>query len=586
MKASTISAQRKGQSGMKAPCARVPSSDGYNSTLVFPGQIDKRLAALRRRERLTAIGEGLCRMLAAVSVLLFLQAVADRWFNLPWLARAGFLAADISVLGILYWRYLDRPLRVRKSFSEVALMIEKKWPVLRQCLISTVEFAEGKKNATHGSLQLIHVVFRHAVAQTSRIDFNQVVPLRCLYRWMALGGSLALGCAILAYATRPASVVLLQRIVLMNVPLPTRTIVLPLTHDMTIPVGKDVEVSVRVQGEIPPRGRLIVTYEGESPREFAVTPKATQKDLFALTVQNVQKNFHYHFHVNDGESPTYSVKAKVPPSLVSVELVQVFPEYTNLPPQKRMPSNLSLLAGSRLKVHAVAAEPLQAATLVVQGLSQPIRMTLDDSRTRLDAEIPILSKDLTGFSIHCVDSLGVASSNDTRYPITLIPDKPPTIKILRPTSERETITPSAKPVLTFEAGDDYGLSRITLRYEMIPPSIAGQENDATQEVRSISIPAHKSDGNREYNFVFDEAVRNPPWKEGWTVSYWIEAEDNNSVTGPGVFKTDRRQFSILSTAEKQAEILNRFQQNAEAIQDLSNAQQKVSTQVGDSIPQK
>ena len=70
------------------------------------------------------------------------------------------------------------------------------------------------------------------------------------------------------------------------------------------------------------------------------------------------------------------------------------------------------------------------------------------------------------------------------------------------------------------------------------------------------------------------------------MNYWIEAVDNTTVTGPGVTKTEHKQFGVVSAEEKQAEILERLKQNAAEIDSLSGTQQKISNDVGEAIPKK
>lgn len=580
MKISTPSRKKK----QKAKFTAAPVAPA--KPLPLPEMVQSRLVALRRRYRMTTLGEVFFRALAVISVLLLAQTLGDYWFDLPWLARAGFLLSDIVLLTYLYLRFVNHPLRASKTLAQTALMVEKKWPQLHQCLITAVELAQGARYSTRGSLQLVNIIFQQAVARTIQLDFKKVVPMVQLRRWILLGGVLASGTVAMGVATWPSSLLLVQRLVLMNKQLPTRTMVIPITKDLAVPLGSDVTLSVQAKGVIPRRGRLSLTYEGEAPREFSVSPKIEHEDVFAYTVPNIQKNFTYFFHLNDGQSPVFTVKAKAPPSIASMELLQVYPDYTKLPPAKMASGSLSLLAGSRLKVHALATDQLQSASIILQGVSQTVKMSMDSSKTQLDAEIPIPSKDLTGFSIRLTDGFGVSSANETVYPITVVPDKPPLLKIILPLSGRETITPQAKPVIAFDATDDYGITSITLYYQLTAPAIAGQEPSAAQEAQTISIPVKSPSEPGHYEYVFDASAQTPPWKEGWTVSYWIESTDNNTSTGPGISKTEHRQFSIISLAEKQAEMLERIQKNTEAIERLSDTQQKASTQVGNSIPQK
>ena len=568
--------------------ARVPSRPmAARDPIPLPDDLRQRLNGVRRRFRMVGINTGLAMMLAAVSLIFLLQCVSDWWFDLPWIARGGFLLTDIVLLALLYRRQLDGPLRSRLSLEQTALRVEKKWPQLRQNVIAAVEFAEGKAYSTRGSRQLVDLMLQRAREQTAKLNFREVVPTRQLRRWVLLGAVAALGTAALGVAGWPSSLALVERLFLLNVPLPTRTIVVPITRDLLVPVGSDVEVSAQAQGVIPSNGRVTVTYAGGQPQEFPVTVQPDKPATFSLTIHNVQSAFKYSFYLNDGHSAEFTVSARTPPALTGLECEEIYPDYTGVAPRKLAPTDLSLLVGSHLKVRAATTDPLKSAKLVMEGVNQTVEATLDATGTHLEADLPIPAKDLAGFSIHLVDQSGVSSTNETVYPIVLLPDNPPVVKVLQPADDHETITLRAKPVIAFDATDDYGLTKLTINYQLIPPMIAGQEDSRPpSEVQHIPVTINPAKEGGHYEYVLDVAAQTPAWEEGYTVNYWIEAVDNNTVTGPGVTKTEHKQFGVVSAEEKQAEILERLKRNAAEIDSLSGTQQKISNDVGEAIPKK
>ena len=564
-----------------------PRPTAAQSPLPLPGDLKKRLQDLRNRYQMVGIVIGLAMLISAISLLFLFQGLSDWWFDLPWIARAGFLLVDIFLLVLIYRHQLDGALRKRMDLAQTALLVEKKWPKLHQSLISAVELTEGKGYSTRGSPQLVDVMLQQTRAQTVNLNFNDVVPLRQLYRWLLIGATAFLGTAALAIVTYPSSLALLERIILFNVPLPTKTIVVAITRDLIIPVGSDVEISARAMGIIPSNGRVTITYAGGTAQEFPVTPLPDKRDTFSFTLHNVQTAFTYSFYLNDGHGAEFNVSAKVPPVITGLECEQVYPDYTGLPPRKLAPTDLSLLVGSHLKLQAKSADPLKSATVVLQGIPEPIQATLDPSGTELEAVIPIPAKDLTGFSIHLLDQANVASTRETVYPIVLVPDNPPKIKILDPQDDHETITLRAKPVIVFEAGDDFALTDLTFNYQIIPPMASGaQDSPPPSDVQQVSIKIQGGGKTARYEYTLDVSAQTPAWQEGDTVNYWIEAKDNNTVTGPGITKTEHKQFSIISLEAKQTEILDRLKQNAAGIGTLSDTQQKITNDVGEAIPKK
>ncbi len=89
----------------------------------LPGDLKKRLIALRNHYRMVHGTTGIFMLLGAVSGLFLAQGVADWYFDLPWLARAMFLAIDIALLVTIYRPHLHAPLKKKLGLRETALMV-------------------------------------------------------------------------------------------------------------------------------------------------------------------------------------------------------------------------------------------------------------------------------------------------------------------------------------------------------------------------------------------------------------------------------------------------------------------------------
>ena len=552
----------------------------------LPLELKHRLVNLRCRYRLVFAATGLFMLFGAMSGLFLAQGLADWWFELPWTARAVLLAADLVLFGLICRRHLQLPLQTKLGLSETALLVEKKWPQLGQSVITAVEMAEGNPRATGDSRQLVDLVMQQVRARTSGLDFKEVVSTQALRRWAMYGGGGLLVFLMLTCVAWPSSLALLERMCLINVPLPTKTVVVSITRNMTVPVGSDVVLSARAKGIIPAHGGVTVTYDQGPPLQNSLKVLPDQPATFSFTLHNVQKTFQYRFTLNDGSGPEYTVQAKMPPALAALECTQIFPGYTRIPPRKLPLTELSLLAGSHLQVTARATAALRSATVMERGITSSIPMTLASQYQSAAADIPIPAKGLTGFSIQLVDAEGMASVNDTVYPVQIVPDRPPLVKIVEPEDENQTITPVAKPVIVFDASDDYGLSQLSFNYELVPPAVAGLEPPTNSPAQLIPIRIPPDQAGTRFEFELDVAAQQPAWQIGWTVRYWIEAVDNNTTTGPGITRTDPKQFSLVTPEAKQAEIMARVKEAAADLNSLSATQEEASRVVGKAIQQK
>ncbi|NJK90702.1 MAG: DUF4175 domain-containing protein [Blastochloris sp.] len=193
-------------------------------------------------------------------------------------------------------------------------------------------------------------------------------------------------------------------------------------------------------------------------------------------------------------------------------------------------------------------------------------------------DIPIPAKDLTGFSILMVNTEGIASVSNTVYGIEVIPDKVPEIELLQPLAEQETVTLKAKPLIEFRVSDDYALKHLALVY-IITETASGESGDAEEQHR-IEFPVDgKSGPPREESYSWEISTTKPGVKEGQNLTYWIEAEDNNNVTGPGIGRSKRQQFVVVTVQEKRDEIAERVKKQADELNNINKTQKELSDEV-------
>ena len=85
-------------------------------------------------------------------------------------------------------------------------------------------------------------------------------------------------------------------------------------------------------------------------------------------------------------------------------------------------------------------------------------------------------------------------------------------------------------------------------------------------MKRIPIDVPTPAGSLNIDYVWQTAAASGLWKEGKTISYWIEAEDNNDVTGPGIGKSGKRQWRVVTVEEKKKELTDKLSQDAEKLE--------------------
>ncbi len=542
----------------------------------LPAVVQRRLRGLSARALHLACLEGALWAVVTICAIPFVEMAGDFLFDFALPARAIFFSLGILALLGIGWIFGLRPWQRQLDPDEAALLAEARWPQLRTALISSVQLARRPD----GSPYLVDALLAQTAKRIEQMDLRAAAERRNLrrLRWVALA---SLGFLLAATAlAAPRSLVLWQRFFLRNVPLPTQTVVVPVSGDFEIQSGETIELAARAQGVIPRTGRIELTYEGKSADWITVNPKATTRDLFSLTIPNVQQPLTYRFYLNDGRGPVAKVTLVHPPVVQGLKFEQVFPAYTGLPPTPLAPGNLSLLAGSRLQVSGSADQVLQSANLFAQGMEKNVPLKLDTTRKSFSGELVIPAKGLTGFSVALQNERGVKTSNNAVYGIEIIPDKPPEIALAAGQASETTIIPTAHPRLRFTARDDFQVKQVAL---CVQPASALREGELPDPAKAKKIPLTipKPAAALGFDYEWKDPDKTVDWKEGATVNYWIEAIDNNDVTGPGVTYSAVRQWTLVSVATKRAELTETLRKHAESIEDLSRTQQELRAHVED-----
>jgi len=561
--------------------AKAAAPSGHNAP-ALPAALAARLESLRRRHRLATLGVGFALAIGLACAFLVFQGAADWWFNLPWLVRAVLLIVDLGAFAWVYYCLLHHPLRVPLATVDLARLVEQRWPHLGQGLLTAAELAEGGPLTNSGSPQLAALVLADADKRAAQLDLSAVVPLRRTRLAVAMAALAVIITLVLVALAGDASVPLLKRMALFTTPHPTRTAVQPITRNVFVATGDEVKLSARATRLRPAHGRVELALPGEAAQDYALNADEVTPRVFAVTVPGPQRSFHYQFVLGDGRGEEFTVTVKNPPVVTVLACEAIHPAYTKLPPKQLDPDAVEILAGSQLVIRATASAPLRSATLILRGVAGTIEGTLDSTRTKIEATVPIPAKDLDGWSLHLVDADGVASRNDTIHPLTILPDNPPEISWVWPRAKRMTLTLRARPDWIVKAKDDFGLDRLTLYFRPVPEE-KSQENSMLFKTQSSPFALEPAPDDHQFRQKLDFSQQTFVWQVGRIVEYWAEAMDNNRVTGPGISMTRRQAILIVTPEEKTDELFERIHGRAGVIDDLAERHARATVEIEEAL---
>ena len=580
------------------------AAPSHPQPLPLPEDIRRVLQAVAKRWLLVRAGQFPLLVLALLSASWLARAALDRFFNFSWALRGALLAIDVLLVGSLFYFYVIRAFQGRLDLQAAALLVERAHPRFRTSLVSAVELARSPL----GAPSLVRLLWRDVGARLRQMDLpRQTVPGHSLRRNALWAGAALLLLGTSAFFAGPVSLLLARRIFLSSAPLPTQTGVEAISREGHIALGGDFDLAARATGLVPRTAQVILTYADGHRESIAATTATEDPRLFSTPLHNVRQAFRYHFELGDGVGPEFAVSVRVPPAPGNLILTQIYPAYTGLGDRVCPSGGLSLLAGGKLRIEAIANQPLTGATLELPGvghgsgtsvldlapvpqdqglksLNRPESLPVPVSgagKNALRLEFPI-EEGLTSFSLHLVNEKGEPSEGDIVYRVSVLQDRPPTASLSLPKETEITLRQDDSFPLAFTVRDDYGIKKAAIFYQVFRPATSGPPVPA--ETGRYNFDPETPRTNLTQNFTWDLKAMIPRLTIGCKVTYWVQAEDTlSSKERPSLGRSRERSFLVVSDEEKRAEFLEALGQTAKGIERLYDRQRALNEKTDASL---
>jgi len=538
-----------------------------------------RLAATRVRLLLTQTGTGVATAASLLIGVFAVEMTLDWLVHLPWLARACFSLPALGGAGWIFYQEVVLPLMRMPSDHAVACAIERAIPAFQTRLIASIQLGRQSRAKPQGrpnSAALVGALIRETASMAAGEDFRKAVKVGKLMRSLRVLGCVLVavaGLVSLAWWEQGSVMLLLERALLLTTRLPSRTQIEKIDCATKIAAGEDLKIDVQAGGVVP-AGGLIAAQAGSRMSQYKLERDPAVGGLFHAVIRSVPESMSFRVWLGDATSDPVTVTVLMPPAVLGVQCVQRFPAYTKLPPVARPTGDLSLLAGSVLKLSVAASGPVKMGTVHLAGPEKDLPLTVDPkNRQEAHGEISIPKEGLTGFSIRLVDDNGIASRETALYRIDIIPDRPPTIEITRPGPE-DAATAEATEVIAFRAEDDFGVATVLLHYIV---------NQSGERVISFDLGDSNS---RQIARRFEWNLGTLKLAPGGSVEYWMEAVDANNVTGPGKGVTEHARINVVTEDEKRTELTGRMNDALGSLDEVSQSEDELSKTLGTRIFQK
>jgi uncharacterized protein DUF4175 len=417
------------------------------------------LAAVRRRwTTMVALGR-VTRGSAVAALFLAAAAALDRAFHpdgllLVTLFATAAASAALALTNAL-WRMPRTP-----SDRQVARFVEERTratdaAVLDDSLISAVDAAERPSSSEPAFLPLI---LNEAIARVRALDAAHVIePVEIRKRGLgAAAGSAAL--LVIMIFSLPSFQRAADTAGLKFFPGSVHVQVAP--GDVRVAIGTPVRIRASVHRGVGTAMSLAPTLTVFANGQQRAVPMSVAGEAFEYVIESVDRTFSYDVRAGSARSSRYTVTMLRPPRVSRIDLHYVYPSFAGLPPRDE-PDGGDIYAPAGTRVHLrVHADKAIAHGELALGKSAHVPLQRSDDRT-FETDL-VLAKD-DSYRIRIADGDGLVSRDEAEYFIRVMDDRPPDVRILRPSADQQ-ITPLEEVPIEARADDDYGISTFELVY--------------------------------------------------------------------------------------------------------------------------
>ena len=537
----------------------------------------RKLGAVRLWWRATRVLSGLTWALSAVVLLALICYHSDRLLVLSSHARemwrTGIEAAGLLLLILA----LLRPLLRRLSDVTLATDVERRFPVLRERLLTTLDLAPalaasqagtasngGKPYAQAFSTQMTDALARETHQAASDLNFRRAVSLRPLRNGVLTCAFTLVLLGLHMVFAREAFATWLRRMADPRADIApyakTRVQILP--DAVLLPRGEGTSITVKTWGDPVTTCVLKVHQDGDDPKQWTTLQLSNPTPIAnAGADEKDARKFRYRFaslahsvslvaSASDGRSNERSVIVEDRPTLLNVRLNLHFPAYMRRKDQTLPQSTGAIAApvGTTVDVVGVANKPLKTA-VYVRDNSEVGPWPVHGAQTNGHLNV---GRDGT-YRLKLVDTHGFNNINPPRYEIRAMKDEAPSVQILRPATDVDLVAGGSVPLVA-HATDDYGVQSAKLMYDVTHEENLRTGRDTTTHTGKGALPLPGEYGATSVDIRQRWYISSVNPKVGDVIRYEVDDLDNDTISGPHIGRSSSYRIRVVSASEMQMKL--------------------------------
>lgn len=329
---------------------------------------------------------------------------------------------------------------------------------------------------------------------------------------------------------------------------------------ITLEQGESFIPKIKFEGEYPEK--LSLAFKTDIEEQFRQrNPVSSDKVQAAFAPISFSTNGTYYFVMDGFQSKQFKVRVQLRPRLEQLSLNVIPPVYTQLDTTTySYPfSKVQAYKGSEIQLKGITNKPVTQFSMHRTTSTDSLAQSLaSNDSTVFNYRWTVNSRDTISFGM--TDSAGLSNKNKFRFIVEPREDQAPFVNLVAPAENIKMKTPENLQ-LQYEAGDDFGLTKAVLRYELKRAFTNAPEKGA------VSLPRPAM--NKQQSFTWKVPKLDPKPRD--VLTYWIQVYDNDGYNGAKVGYSQKLMITFPSMTEYMDELESRESEVTQSLDSLSQS---------------
>lgn len=244
----------------------------------------------------------------------------------------------------------------------------------------------------------------------------------------------------------------------------------------------------------------------------------------------------------DDPAPRSATAAE--PVTGDVELTYLYPAHTRLPNRTLPNTNgeISAPKGTQVRLKTRADREVEKAFVLVGNATLPLEVENGRGLTGT-----LLVESPGSYRFRLAGARGKVLAEGPPIPIAVEEDQRPKATLVAPMADVE-VDPKSRVKIRYDAEDDFGISELSLLFKL--PGASKPERVVLQRAKDAP---RRASGEHEWDLVA------PALSPGDTVAYYLEATDNDEVSGKKTGVSRTQYLKIFSEAEHHRKLVQQIE---------------------------